>query len=561
MRPASLCRLLMAVLAAVLALLPCSLQAEPGDDAGAASAPWSAERLYREGIRADGSALRGIRSEGAALDGEAAACVNCHRRSGFGISEGKSQIPPISAEFLFHNRTANLPQPDAGPTPGAGGIATDVQKVRRPYDPQTIARALREGINSDGRPMSVLMPRYALDDREMAALIDYLRTLGTGTAPGVDEGTLHFATIVTPDADPRARDAMLATLRQFFQDRSHIIAGEARPMAHNDRGILYRVTRKWELHVWELQGAPADWEAQLRQFQAARPVFAVISGLGGATWAPVHRFCETSRLPCLFPNADVPVLNEHDFFTLYFSRGVLLEAALMADDMAGPAPAASAQGRRLIQVTRAGGAGEAAARQLSARMAGAGWEVDTRVLAPGDSATRLARAVEVGPQDVLALWLAPEDVSALPGRAPAAARIYLSGLLSGLEQTPLPDAWRASTELSYPLELPERRALAMRLPEGWFHIKQLALSEPRIQLQTYVACQILSEMIGELHINFVPEYLIERTEVMLSHRRFNGMYPRLSLGAGQRFASKGGYLVHLSAPGQVSADGDWRIPP
>ena len=39
-------------------------------------------------------------------------------------------------------------------------------------------------------------------------------------------------------------------------------------------------------------------------------------------------------------------------------------------------------------------------------------------------------------------------------------------------------------------------------------------------------------------------------------------YPRLTLAPRQRFASKGGYLVHFTAPTgtQVAADGDWIVP-
>src|SRR5207249_10027967 len=62
---------------------------------------------------------------------------------------------------------------------------------------------------------------------------------------------------------------------------------------------LFR-SRKWRLHVWKLTGPANTWEAQLQEHLAAEPVFAVLSGIGGKNWAPVHHFCEQAELPCLF---------------------------------------------------------------------------------------------------------------------------------------------------------------------------------------------------------------------------------------------------------------------
>lgn len=543
------------LLGGVLALL-----AGFGAPARADPAPgsWSAERLYREGIGSDGQPLLGARPDGTSLQGSAAACINCHRRSGLGTAEGRSVIPPITGEFLFQPRATHLMQSDRGTT-GVANSASGVTGARAAYDDSSLARALRQGLGSDGQSLSVLMPRYALGDHDMQALIAYLKTLGSGSVPGVGEETLHFATIITPDADPMAREGMLATLQQFFHDRNHIIAGTARPLAHNEHGVLYRVTRKWELHVWELSGAPDTWAAQLQQDFAAQPVFAVVSGLGGAVWEPVHRFCESRQLPCLFPNVDAPVANSDDFFSIYYSRGVFLEAELIAQGLADATLGPPVE--RVVEVVRAGSAGEAAADALAGKLAGRGVEVAVRRLGPGQGAAALTGLLAPEPGTALVLWLPEADIAALPATPPTSAgRVWISGLLGGLENMPLPEAWRARSEIAFPLELPERRALALKLPEGWFHIHHIELKRPREQYQTYVACQILSEMVGELHIALVPDYLVERAEVMLSHRRFNAVYPRLSLGVGQRFASKGGYLTHFSGPGTLAADGDWRVP-
>jgi cytochrome c553 len=524
--------------------------------AALASPDLAGQQIYRQGSLPTGAELTGSRDSGTSVTGGTAACVSCHRRSGLGNVEGDIIIPPIIAKYLYRSRAVNTEDLTLPHVPGWVPHSWT-------YTDETLARAIRTGVRPDGQGMNPLMPHYALDDASMAALISYLKELTSQPVPGVTDTTLHFATIVTPDADPVEKKAMLEVLNRFFAIQEKVIAAESRPMRAS-REIMYRVTRRWQLHVWELAGAPDTWERQLDEHLAVEPVFAVISGLGRREWHPIHRFCEHNAVPCLLPNIDLPVVSEHDFYPVYYSRGVLLEADLIAARLMGDtAPHAA----RLVQVYRPDDIGAAAADDLEARARALGLPVVRRPLNPASKHSGVPirgdldhAFADVGPGDALILWLRPADLTALRGRPPTSA-VYASGLMAGLESAPVPAAWRAATHLTYPFDTPDQRRVRMNFPLGWFKVQGIAVTAERIQADTYLSCVILSEVLGHMLDSFVRDFLLERTEMMLSRRLVNGYYPRLGLAQGQRFASKGGYLVHLAdANGKLMLDSDWITP-
>lgn len=516
--------------------------------------PSPGEIMYRFGRLPGGQPLRGEREGGVFVQGAGAACVNCHRRSGLGAAEGRGFIPPVTGQFLFHANTENRRERDLPFIEGA-------RPNRDPYTEATLARAIREGVDVEGKPLSMLMPRFALDDASMAALIAYLRQLSPKSVPGVGDTVLQFATIITPDADPVKRAATLVVLNDYFAEKNATARLES-PRMYSYRKQMIKVIRRWQLHVWELKGPAETWEAQLQQHLAAEPVFAVISGIGGRNWAPVQHFCEQAQLPCLFPNVQLPIVAEGDFHTLYFSRGVLLEAGLIGHQLQDHA--ASPGMHRLVQVYRAGDIGSAAAKALEASLRGSAVQVVHRVLTGnGTGGAELAAAVnEAGANDGLVLWLRPKDLAALHDRPPKAAAVWVSGLMGGLEYAPLPTAWRSATRMAYPFDLPDRRRVRVDYPLGWFRYRRIPITDLQVQADTYLACGLLSETLNHLADAFVPDYLVERMEAMLEHRVITGYYPRLALAQGQRFASKGGYIVRFAegSGSKLVAASDWIVP-
>lgn len=517
------------------------------------------EVIYREGRLPDGTPLRAERGEGLGIEGAAAACAACHRRSGLGGYEGRVRVPPIIGPYLFRDRETNIRDPNLPHLPG-------FSPNQLPYSEAAVARAVRTGIAPGGRTLSPLMPRYAIGDAQLSVLIDYLRKLSAGPMPGVSATALEFATVVTPDSVPADRAAMTAVLERYFALRNARIADRVQDRQPTDISE-YRAYHSWHLHVWELTGAPQSWGQQLHERQAAQPVFAVMAGLGRADWAPVHRFCEQDRVPCLFPNVDLPIVAEQDYYPLYYSRGVLLEADLIGMRLESVSHSSTS---RLVQIYRSGDVGAAAAASLSGRVNAHSWLIDNRPLAEVTRADRdagagtadLSRALrDVRSGDTLALWLRPADIAAL-GEQPPTTGVYVSGLMAGLESAPLPLAWRRVVQMSYPFDPPARRRVRMNFPYAWLQAQKIPVTNDRLQSNTYLTCQIVDDVVEEMLDSFIPDYLLERLEFMLSRRSSSGYFPRLGMAGGQRFVSKGGYIVGFTGPDAtgVAAVSDWLVP-
>jgi Cytochrome c len=524
----------------------------------APAAPDAGQAIYRRGVLSSGAPLEGTRAVGAlGLEGPAAACVNCHRRSGLGSTEGVLSIPPIAGAYLFHAREATTHEPVLH-------YVENAHSNRDPYTDATLARAIREGLDSEGRPFVDLMPRFALGDEDMAALIAYLKKLGAQRVRGVTPTLLHFATIVTPEADPVKRRGMLDVLNQYVKDKNLFPFGPSPQMRTSGKTMyaksMYMANRHWELHVWDLTGPPESWRAQLDEDFAREPVMAVISGLGGRHWGPVHDFCERQQVPCLFPNVEVPEVEEGDFYSLYLSRGVLLEAGLIARRIADSFKDKS--GARVHQLYRAGDNGEPAARALAAALEGTGIAVHDHVLegAPGRGLAAALRGASSA--DVLVLWLRPADLAALGEPSATPAAVYVSGLMGDLEHAPLGAGWRERVRMAYPFDLPDKRVVRIDYPMGWFSFRHIPVVDQQMQADTYLACGILAETLNHMADVIEPDYLIERMQEILDHRILTGYYPRLTLAAGQSIGSKGGYLVKFVGPTgtRIVPDGEWTVP-
>jgi Periplasmic binding protein len=508
-------------------------------------------RIYMEGILPSGKPLQGKRNKTVQIEGAAAACETCHRRSGMGSLEGNIVIKPITGRFLFatdNNRPIALVDPRA---------PKNVTRAHTPYTEKSLGKAIRKGVSVSGSLLSPLMPQYVLSDNEIKAVIAYLRQLSADLSPGVGKDTLHFATIVTPDTDLKQREAMIGMMRKAFTQRN-ASQEEYSGRMRMPIDLIPRTLRNWQLTVWELQGTPDTWGAQLAEKYRKEPVFAVISGLSNTSWEPVHTFCQQEKLPCMLPSIALPP-KETAFYPLYYSRGVALEADVLAKHLRNQGEKAP---HRLVQIYRDDEVGRGATQALTEALRDSGIQVESRVLSGQDASALNETLKDISSEDAVMLWLRPADLSAanktVPKQLPAIA--YLSGFLAGEDYSFVSKEWTPLMRVVYPYELGEKRQKNVASLKKWLKTWNLPLVNEPFQTEVFFNLLFLTDLTSQMLDNFYRDYMVERAEDMLSLGSNVSVYPHLSLARGQRFASKGAYIAHFAPDGKLVAESDWIVP-
>ena len=566
-------------------------------------------RIYMEGLLPGGEPLQGRRWDNVAVSGAQAACALCHRASGMGAVEGDIPASPVTGHALFGGDkvVANM-------DPRSGKAFNQAHDV---YDDASLAQALRSGRHVDGRQMDVMMPRYELGEAEMKSLTAYLHQLSVEWSPGVTKETIRFATVITPDADPDRKAIFIDMIRKAVAQKNSSTAVASNPRMRRHMAsaaeFVLGTERTWSIDIWELQGAPDTWAAQLDDFYRRQPVFALVSGLGAANWAPVDAFCDRQKVPCWFPSVDFPP-TAAPRYSLYFSRGVTLEAAVLAGQLRRQGARAP---KRLVQVFRDDAVGRGASRALAAALSGSGIVVEDRVLAGGDGAELKTALAGLGADAAVMFWLRPADIALLEKIPPGKATAYFSGQLGEPETGRFPATWKERLHIVYPYALPEARQANLAYFKFWLKRRNVQLVDEPLQSEIFFSLSFLTDTVTEMLDNLYRDYLIERAENMISRRESakaeeevrmsnasrlrrvpqrsaamaaadggdaatagqdltalqqagaatgkregTTVYPRLGLGPGQRFASKGAYIVRFADRGsdRLVAETDWIVP-
>ena len=515
------------------------------------------ERIYREGILPSGEPLQAVVKGDIPVAGTAFSCVSCHQRSGLGSYEGGVLTPPTNGRSLFQPLKRLYK-----------GIEVASMPVLRPaYTDASLAEVLRSGTDPSGRVLDAIMPRYMLEDQDMALLISYLKSLSSEFSPGVSDTSLSFATVITDDVSPEDRETMLGVLEDYVKRKN----GMARSYGMNARQARMAEAmlpsgevahKRLSLAQWLVKGPPETWRSQLQEYYRKEPVFALLGGITKGEWGPIHKFSEDNRIPCILPITDFPVISETDWYTLYFSKGLYQEgerAARYLQTVGGPR-----KGGSIVQFVRESREGRALWRGFQETWRELGNRAPVTVkLKAGEKLTAkiLAQALERERPVALIIWDGPDALPAIEGLPAAGVKpemvIVSSGYL-GKAMWKLKEEARDLTYITYPFRLPQDEARFGRYDDLSKKSRELGDDVQTVLKQSYTITLVLTQLLVNMKGQYFRDNLLD---VIGMGRSGAGMgmgtgtveqdetyplYERVSFGPGQRYASKGCYIVQLA---------------
>ena len=156
----------------------------------------------------------------------------------------------------------------------------------------------------------------------------------------------------------------------------------------------------------------------------------------------------------------------------------------------------------------------------------------------------LEQAAGKGRRAVLVLWTGAEALPALDtvvGRDGGVSRVYLSASLLKGGLLTVPETLRGRTYITYPYGLsdPETGTGGGKSPPE--------ITDRRIGDKVATLCSILTEVFTSWQLNYYRDYMLDLIDCsMPMDSSQSSPFERTSFGPGQRFASKGCYIVQLS---------------
>jgi cytochrome c553 len=485
------------------------------------------------------------------LKGKKAACTNCHKRSGLGSNEGTTIAPPIIGEILFSAKKIKAHRLKSATT-------DSVSALDRPaYTRETLMHTLVNGIDARGKQLQYLMPRYTLAQSDFNNLYAYLGTLSTSDKAVTDK-ILHIATVIDTRVSQNKQDIVTGTLKKYVSELNAQTRHETKRASNApiQKEWHYQSYRKIKLHIWELSGKPETWTAQLNKYYSSTPVFAITSGISNAPWSKVDQFCNAKEIACILPNTRVPGLTKDNFYTLYYSTGPYNDAYVLAKYMKQ-----NKQDSRILQISDHYSYSKIAKKVITEEL------TNTKNISL-ENVEREKDFIKkhISNETTVIIWseiISDTLIKELSANAGNIKSIFIPYFLA-LDMETRKKLEKLNTDVftSYPYVKPKGERIITIRAWAWARSRKLNLSDIPLLTNTFTSMVLLNDAIKHVRSNFNQAYIIETLEHMVDNSVVTGIYPKLSIGPGQRYASRGGNImkVPVKPEEKLQEVSEWILP-
>ena len=493
--------------------------------------------IYLKGVLPSGQNLTATIRDDVTISGEQAACVNCHRRSGLGTTEGQTIVMAITSPALFSDIRLKARRYLQSESNGAS--------LERPaYTHELLKQAIVHGVRSNGKPLSKTMPRYSLEDNDYNSLFAYLSTLSLEPSEGVTDKVFHIATIIDTAAPDEEIHAMQQVISRYLEEYNTETRYESRRVkqAPIQKEWHYETYRKIQHRFWLLDTDMSQWEKQLDQYYSSQPVFAVIGGLSHRSWHDVDVFCNERALPCIFPTVDHPDASANNYYSLYYSKGAALEAEVLAKHLQEQASNKPMHVLHLINDTYLDDKTADIITQNLSRTNNV--KIDRQVVSSTAAIEAPVFYDNGNPYDVIILSLPNSQISKLVkklnSQGDANKTRYYAFSNVRLDANCIDSIQRSNLDFfivtPYVDQTMQKRK--MLRASVWAKSRKIDISDPRILSDTFTAFMITGNALRHLRGNYYRDYLLELLEHKVERAVVSSLYPRLAIGPGQRYAAK-----------------------
>jgi hypothetical protein len=517
------------------------------------------EQMYRDGILPSGEPMEALVMGDIPFDGRMFTCDDCHQRSGLGSEEGTVITWPTNGKELFapRRRTGAYRPPAAEGEQGGRRELPEyyqVEDVRPAYTDKSLVRLLRVGVDPTGRRLDPIMPKYRMSSKNLAILTYYLKHLSTEISPGVDDTTIHFATVIDKDVSEDRKSAMLSVLQAHIDAHNSLSRHEDKRAASGPfyKSEKHKAYRKLNLHIWELTGPDGAWREQLESYYNKQPVFALLGGISDGSWKTIHSFSEDHKIPTIFPITDQPEISSSDWYTLYFSKGYYQEGESVAKYVRSQL---GVDGDfRIVQLYRKGNSKAVKISEgFDSTWQQMGGVEGRRVVLSADDTISENVWKEVFNDNtpvVLLVWCDNSDRDVYLGLGPyqdKVAMLFASASILDNDFSNISEELREQMLIASPYSMPESEKRSRFSVERWLKARKIPLTDFEIQAKMYFLGWMLPGAIKNMRSEFFRDYFLEGFDMMIDQDYSIAVYPRLTFGPGQRYASKGCYIVKLSS--------------